>query len=71
MDQTGGFAASSWLVRQVARFGLQSALLSIHSEQEHDPNNKKAGQRENGNSVRAGQLDNKGKGEGAKNRSEL
>ncbi len=22
MDQTGGFAASSWLVRQVARFAL-------------------------------------------------
>ena len=50
---------------------LQPALLSIHSEQEHYPNNKKGGQCENGDSVRAGQLDKKGKSEGTKNRSEL
>ena len=30
---------------------LQPALLSIHSEQEHYPNNKKGGQCENGDSV--------------------
>ena len=34
-----------------ARFSFQPTLFCIHSEKEHDPNNKKAGQRKNGDSI--------------------